>query len=171
MTATVTAEAFEGAFKRWYQPLCLFSLRYIASTDDAEDIVQQTFTEVWAKLRAGECIENLKAYLFQAVKHRSLSFAMRDETLVSADRMPDVADDSEEAAIREAEERARLWRTIDALPPARREIFLLSKRDGLKQQEIADRLHLSLKTVENQMGKALKSLREAAIRVYLFFFN
>ena len=54
---------------------------------------------------------------------------------------------------------------------ARREIFLLSKRDGLKQQEIADRLHLSLKTVENQMGKALKSLREAAIRVYLFFFN
>ncbi|MGM9756323.1 MAG: sigma factor-like helix-turn-helix DNA-binding protein [Parabacteroides sp.] len=48
---------------------------------------------------------------------------------------------------------------------------MLSKRDGLKQQEIADRLHLSLKTVENQMGKALKSLREAAIRVYLFFFS
>ena len=46
----ITAEAFEGAFKRWYQPLCLFSLRYITSTDDAEDIVQQTFTEVWAKL-------------------------------------------------------------------------------------------------------------------------
>ena len=88
-----------------------------------------------------------------------------------ADSMPDVADESEEEAIREAEEHARLWRAIDTLPPARREIFLLSKRDGLKQQEIADRLHLSLKTVENQMGKALKSLREAAIRVYLFFFN
>ena len=168
----MTAEAFEGAFKRWYQPLCLFSLRYIACTDDAEDIVQQTFTEVWAKLRAGECIENLKAYLFQAVNHRSLSFAMRAETQVSADSLPDVADESEEEeAIREAEEHARLWRAIDALPPARREIFLLSKRDGLKQQEIAERLHLSIKTVENQMGKALKSLREAAIRVYLFFFG
>lgn len=167
----ITAEAFEGAFKRWYQPLCLFSLRYITSTDDAEDIVQQTFTEVWAKLRAGECIENLKSYLFQAVKHRSLSFAMHTETLIPAEGLLDVADESEEEAIREAEEHARLWRAIDTLPPARREIFLLSKRDGLKQQEIADRLHLSLKTVENQMGKALKSLREAAIRVYLFFFS
>ena len=107
MTATVTAEAFEGAFKRWYQPLCLFSLRYITSTDDAEDIVQQTFTEVWAKLRAGECIGNLKAYLFQAVKHRSLSFAMRTEMRMPADSMPDVVDESEEEAIREAEEHAR----------------------------------------------------------------
>lgn len=96
---------------------------------------------------------------------------MRTEMRMPADSMPDVVDESEEEAIREAEEHARLWRAIDALPPARREIFLLSKRDGLKQQEIADRLHLSLKTVENQMGKALKSLREAAIRVYLFFFN
>ena len=92
----ITAEAFEGAFKRWYQPLCLFSLRYITSTDDAEDIVQQTFTEVWAKLRAGECIENLKSYLFQAVKHRSLSFAMRTETLIPAEGLLDVADESEE---------------------------------------------------------------------------
>ena len=96
---------------------------------------------------------------------------MRAETQVSADSLPDVADESEEEAIREAEEHARLWRAIDALPPARREIFLLSKRDGLKQQEIAERLHLSIKTVENQMGKALKSLRETAIRVYLFFFG
>ena len=96
---------------------------------------------------------------------------MRTEMPMSADGLPDVADESEEEAIREAEEHARLWRAIDALPPARREIFLLSKRDGLKQQEIAERLHLSLKTVENQMGKALKSLREAAIRVYLFFFS
>lgn len=167
----MTAEAFEGAFKRWYQPLCLFSLRYIACTDDAEDVVQQTFTEVWEKLRAGECIENLKAYLFQAVKHRSLSFAMQADMQMPADSLPDVADESEDEAIREAEEYARLWRAIDALPPARREIFLLSKRDGLKQQEIAERLHLSIKTVENQMGKALKSLREAAIRVYLFFFG
>ena len=96
---------------------------------------------------------------------------MRSEILVSADSLPDVADESEEEIIREAEEHARLWRAIDALPPARREIFLLSKRDGLKQQEIAERLHLSIKTVENQMSKALKSLREAAIRVYLFFFG
>ena len=57
------------------------------------------------------------------------------------------------------------------LPPERKKIFLLAKRDGLKYQEIADELRLSVKTVENQMGKALKALREMATRIYLFFFG
>ena len=78
---------------------------------------------------------------------------------------------SEEEAIARAERDARLWEAIDRLPPERKKIFLLAKRDGLKYQEIADELRLSVKTVENQMGKALKALREMATRIYLFFFG
>ena len=57
------------------------------------------------------------------------------------------------------------------LPSERRRIFLLSKRDGLKYQEIAEELHISVKTVEVQISKALKALRETAIRIYTFFFG
>ena len=159
--AAITTQEFEHHFKSLYKPLCLFALRYTDQVDDAEDIVQQAFADVWDKNRAGNVIGNLKAYLYQAVRNRSLSFTSQ----------PDVEDTSEEEDILRSERDARLWDAIDRLPPERKKIFLLSKRDGLKYQEIAEELNLSVKTVENQMSKALKALRETAIRVYMFFFG
>ena len=82
----------------------------------------------------------------------------------------DMEDTSEEEQMYQAERDARLWAAIDELPTERKKIFLLSKRDGLKYQEIADELNISIKTVENQIGKAMKFLREAAVRIYCFFF-
>lgn len=151
--------------------MCLFALRYVDRTDDAEDIVQQAFADAWDKNRSGEAIDNAKAYLYQAVRNRSLSWATRPVHEEATERLPDVEDLSEEEAIARSERDARLWEAIDRLPPERKKIFLLAKRDGLKYQEIADELRLSVKTVENQMGKALKALREMATRIYLFFFG
>ena len=169
--ATLTAEEVERSFKSLYKPLCLFALRYTQQLDDAEDIVQQTFADVWDRNRLEVPIDHLKSYLYQAVRNRSLSYVTKAASVEMTDQMPDVEDQSEEERIREAERDARLWDAIDRLPPERKKIFLLSKRDGLKYQEIADKLHLSIKTVENQMSKALKTLRETAIRIYLFFFG
>lgn len=151
--------------------MCLFALRYVDRTDDAEDIVQQAFADAWDKNRSGEAIDNAKAYLYQAVRNRSLSWATRPVHEETTERLPDVEDLSEEEAIARSERDARLWEAIDRLPPERKKIFLLAKRDGLKYQEIADELRVSVKTVENQMGKALKALREMATRIYLFFFG
>lgn len=151
--------------------MCLFALRYVERTDDAEDIVQQVFADAWDKNRSGEAIDNAKAYLYQAVRNRSFSWATRPVHEEATERLPDVEDLSEEEAIARSERDARLWEAIDRLPPERKKIFLLAKRDGLKYQEIADELRISVKTVENQMGKALKALREMATRIYLFFFG
>ena len=140
---------FEQEFKVLYRPLCLFALQYIPRTEDAEDIVQQAFADVWEKL---------------------LILTREKEELLEGN-IPDEADDSDEEQIRIAERDARLWTAIDKLPPERRKIFLVSKRDGLKYQEIADELHISVKTVENQISKALKSLRDTAIKIYTFFFG
>ena len=148
--AAITTQEFEHHFKSLYKPLCLFALRYTDQVDDAEDIVQQAFADVWDKNRAGNVIGNLKAYLYQAVRNRSLSFTSQPVNAEATEQLPDVEDTSEEEDIL---------------------IFLLSKRDGLKYQEIAEELNLSVKTVENQMSKALKALRETAIRVYMFFFG
>lgn len=169
--AVLTADEFEQNFKSLYKPLCLFALRYMERTDDAEDVVQQAFADVWDKNRAGVSISNLKAYLYQAVRNRSLSFLSAMASIETTDVIPDIEDTTEDEQIRDAERDARLWEAIDQLPPERKKIFLLSKRDGLKYQEIADELHLSVKTVENQMAKALKSLRETARRIYFFFFG
>ena len=69
------------------------------------------------------------------------------------------------------EEEALVWNWIDALPTERRNIFLMAKQQGMKYKEIAKQLDISVKTVEGQMGKALKTLRDKAIKIYLFFFG
>lgn len=165
-----TAE-FESHFKTWYRPLCLFALRYVERTEDAEDIVQQAFTDVWEKNTQGIMINNLKSYLYRTVHNRSITLIAASPVLTATDNLSEEVDMICEEDINTAERDARLWEAIDSLPPSRRRIFLLSKRDGLKYQQIADQLKISVKTVENQMGKALKSLRETAIKIYLFFFG
>jgi len=167
----LTSEEFEQNFKLLYKPLCLFAIRYTEDIDDAEDIVQQVFTEVWEKKRTGILIANLKGYLYQAVRNRSLSLLSQPVDVKATDQFPEIEDISEEERIHCAERDSRLWDAIDRLPTERKKIFLLSKRDGLKYQEIAEELHLSIKTVENQMGKALKALRDTAVRIYTFLFT
>lgn len=166
-----TTKEFENHFKEFYQPLCLFALRYTGELDEAEDVVQQTFADVWDKRQTFSRILNLKAYLFQAVKNRSLTLISKYDTTQAVEELPDVEDASLDEQIHCAERDARLWNAIDKLPPERKKIFLLSKRDGLKYKEIAEELNISIKTVENQIGKALKALRETAIRIYTFFFG
>lgn len=169
--ATISAGDFERVFKELYKPLCLFALRFTERTEDAEDVVQQAFVDVWDKNNQNLQIANMKSYLYQTVRNRSLTLAQSVGKLQSMDCLADIEDLSEEEQIWQSERDARLWAAIDKLPAERKRIFLLSKRDGLKYQEIADELHISVKTVENQIGKALKTLRETAVRIYCFFFS
>jgi RNA polymerase sigma-70 factor (ECF subfamily) len=75
-------------------------------------------------------------------------------------------DDAQERSLTEA----RLWTAIDSLPEKCREVFVMSKRDGLKYEEIAEELGLSVNTVRNQISKALKILKEGAQKIFSFFF-
>lgn len=170
--AAISTREFESMFKELYRPLCLFALRFTEKTDDAEDIVQQAFTDVWDKNINQITIANLKSYMFQAVRNRSLTLVSQSvEMQPAAEFLADMEDTSEEEQMYSAERDARLWSAIDGLPPERKKIFLLSKRDGLKYQEIAEELNISIKTVENQIGKALKSLRETAAKIYCWLFG
>ncbi|MFA6769523.1 MAG: RNA polymerase sigma-70 factor [Parabacteroides sp.] len=167
----LSAVEFERVFKDLYRPLCLYALRFVSSTDDAEDIVQQAFADVWEKNIHKEAITDVKAYMFRAVHNRSISSAAQVSTIGQLYELPaDLEDSTEEERIYQSERDARLWNAIDALPPERKKVFLLSKCDGLKYQEIADQLNISVKTVENQIGKALKFLRESARRIYSIVF-
>lgn len=153
----MTLREFEKVFKRLYVPLGMYALRIVEDIDDAEDIVQDSFIKTWRQLQQGEEIPNVKAYLYMSVRNGTLSFLKNKENSVDIEGIGDIT----EVVIDTSERDARLWKAIDRLPGRCREIFLMSKRDGLSNQEIAEELNLSIQTVKNQMSKALHALRDS----------
>lgn len=162
---------FESLFRYCFRPLCLYALHYLGDVDAAEDVVQESFTTLWDKLQQGTQVENGRAYLYMAVRNRCLDQlkkkGMQTESLRPNDTYGIIDDDD---ARQRSQTEARLWTAIDSLPPKCREVFILSKRYGLKYEEIADELGLSVNTVRNQISKALRMLKEGAVKIFMFFF-
>lgn len=153
--------AFEALFRLHYRSLCAFAVQYLKDMAKAEDLVQDLFFRLWLDREKVRITTSVKAYLFASVRNRCLN-AMKAQGRVRS--LNEEVDDREEDEMRtedeHAERIARVQAAIEALPTERMKVFKLSRYEGLKYQEIADRLGISVKTVENQMGKALKSLRE-----------
>lgn len=138
----------------------------------AEDVVQECFATLWEKLEAGLAVTNRRAYLYMTVRNRCLDQlrrkGMQTESLKPYDTYGIIDDDD---AQERSQIEARLWTAIDSLPEKCREVFLMSKRDGLKYEEIATELGISENTVRNQISKALKVLKDGAIKIFMFFFG
>lgn len=162
----------EEAFKYYYRPLNLYALHYLKDVDHSEDIVQECFVALWEKLNSDALITDLKSYLYRMVKNRCIDQLRKDhlnDSNIQASDLEETACDEEYRERSETE--ARLWTAIDTLPEKCRQALLLSKRDGLKYQEIATRMGISINTVENHINKALKILRTKARDIYYFFFG
>ena len=166
----VNSHTLEKYFRWMYRPLCLYALNITESYEDSEDIVQQIFVELLEKAVAGSLeVEDMKGYLYTVVRNRAVKYAKKNQEKVSMESAMYLTD--ENALSISVEEEALVWDWIDALPTERRNIFLMAKQQGMKYKEIAVQLDISVKTVEGQMGKALKALRDKAIKIYLFFFG
>ena len=161
----------EALFRYNYRPLCLYALHYIQDVDLSEDIVQESYAALWEKLQEGAHVLNRKSYLYMMVRNRCLDHLRKTgiptESLKPYDTYGIIDDDD---AQERAQTEARMWTAIDSLPEKCREVFILSKRDGLKYEEIAEELGLSVNTVRNQISKALKVLKEGVHKLYTFFF-
>jgi RNA polymerase sigma-70 factor (ECF subfamily) len=152
--------AFEALFRMHYRPLCAFAKGYLEDGDKAQDLVQDLFFRLWLDRAQVNITSSVKAYLYAAVRNRCLN-ALK---VTSRTRPLNVERDDVEALAGRTEDEhseriARVQAAVAALPEERRKIFILCRYEGLKYQEAADRLGISVKTVENQMGKALKELR------------
>lgn len=168
----ITTRLIEKGFREYYRPLCLYAWTIVGSEDDAKEVVQQFFVELLEigqneKMRE---VKNWKGYLFICVRNRCLQCIRRSCSTVSLDEVKDIPENDEENQ-ELAEREARLWDWIDALPEQRRKILLAAKQEGLSYRDIACKFDISEKTVEMHLGKAIKALRKAAVKVYLFFFG
>ncbi|WP_010664114.1 RNA polymerase sigma-70 factor [Marinilabilia salmonicolor] len=149
---------FEELFRSWYGRLTLFAYKYLADRQEAENIVQMVFIKYWEK-RKELNIESLNSYLMTAVRNSCLNELKRRPHFYSVDEQYNLSDEQEEKAA-DDELMDDVLKAVEEMPPRRREIFKMSRFDGFKYKEIATQLGISQKTVEVQMGKALKTLRE-----------
>lgn len=157
-------------FKTYYQPLCNYAYSFVQDREEAEEIVQSTFMSVWEKKEAIEIKTSLKSYLYTMVRNASLNVIkhqkVKQKHAVEEVAVASSSIESVSHHILSQELEARILAALEKLPEQCRLIFKLSRFEELKYAEIADQLNLSVKTVENQMGKALKIMREQ-LREYL----
>lgn len=153
----MTTKEFEIHFKKLYLPLGMYALRIVDDADAAEDLVQDAFMKAWLYIENGGEIENFSPFIYRTVRNICLSYLAGRHERLDDSHIPDVSDEEIDTSLRDA----RIWKAIDNLPEKCREVFLMSKRDGLTNAEIAEELGISIKTVKNQMTKAFSRLREA----------
>jgi len=154
---------FETVYREYYMPLCYYCLRYTERIEDAEEIVQDLFLKLWIKHKELEINSSLKAYLYRAVQNYALNYLSKKKTknkylMIQGGHVFDNFEKGN-SKLEEEELRIILKEAILKMPEKRRHIFELSRFDGLKYGKIADKLSISVKTVETQMTKSLKYLR------------
>ncbi len=135
-----------------------FAMNYVLDQDQAEELVQEVFANVWTKAESLKIQSSPRAYLFTSTRNACLNF-LKHRKVENAylERFTFLQDQGDPVEYDELVH--RLEQALDKIPEKCREIFELNRFEGKRYKEIAEELGLSLKTVENQMGKALKILR------------
>lgn len=155
--------AYDSAFRAWYPVLVRVASALLRDRDAAEEVAQDVMVELWRRRHALDADVSLGAYLLRSVRNRALNqlrhLRVRKESeseVVALYEAPVGADQP----IVAQELAAAAKQAFDQLPPRCREVFELSRIHGLRYAQIAEALDISQKTVEAQIGKALKIMRE-----------
>ncbi len=171
--------AFEVLFYKYRNKIKGFALKIVPAQIDPEEIVQEVFVRVWLKKEAIDPEKDFQSYLFSIAKHLVLdhlkSAVNRKLYFVGEHFQQDlVEEDGLEASISEETE-AKLQKLINEIPERRREIFRLSRFEGLSYKQIAERLNISENTVDSQIRNALaflrKEFRKIIVLAFLYFFQ
>lgn len=178
--------AFESLFKSHYSNLCGYAVKYVWELDQAEEIVQDLFFNLWNKRSDLYISSSIESYLFRAVRNACLNYLkhkkVRENYASNVKGSYNPGQGLDDNPVETLELQKKIEDSIEVMPPERKKIFMMSRYDGLKYKEIAEKLGISVKTVEAQMGKALKFLREELkefmvilililIEILLFFYK
>jgi RNA polymerase sigma-70 factor, ECF subfamily len=169
------AKSLKILFDTFYQSLCNYAFQFLNDYDMAEEVVQNLFVKIWEKRSTLDIETSVKNYLFRSVRNQCINLIQHEKVKqLHAQKIKEAlfTEEASESYYMEAEMAARIESAIETLPEKRREIFRLSREEGLKYREIAEKLEISIKTVETQMGLALKTLRDKfrnSLLLFIFF--
>ena len=162
---TLDKKGLETLFREYFAPLNLFARKYIYDVDESKEIVQDVFVTLWKRREEMDMSRSMKSYLFTSVHNRCLNYIRDQKKIVQIpieemdlNRYVESRD-----FLVEEENLAEINRAFDGLPDKCRKIFMMSRFDGKKYREIAEELGISIKTVETQMSRALKHMKEKLI--------
>ncbi|MCP3928324.1 MAG: RNA polymerase sigma-70 factor [Bacteroidetes bacterium] len=165
-------DALKEIFEMYYSDLCQTTYRFIRDRNTVEDLTQEVFIRFWEKRHKLVINSSLKAYLHRMAINEALGYLRKNKRFTEEALSPQLSTEtsaSGEDQYLHNELRDNVAQAIDTLPPKCRTIFQLSRYEELTYREIAKKLDISVKTVENQMGKALKILRKK-LRSYINLF-
>lgn len=161
-------KAFVYLFNRYYERLFGYASRIVKETELAHDLVQESFCKLFENHEKLDIHISIQAYLYKsvynsclnAIKHRQIIFNYMDRGLTDFYLTEVVQPPEAEITLHREDIKIALWKEVNKLPERCREVFVLSKVEELTNKEIADKLDISVKTVEVQMTKALSRLRK-----------
>lgn len=159
-----TSEEFEALFKTYFNPLCNFAYKYLKDWEDAREVVQETFTKVWSNRQNINVHTSIQSYLYQATKNSVIDFVRKSQkkTKNEADiiRAKEDALSNDKDGLGSLMIKQAILQAMDKLKPKNKEIFRLNKLEGLTYREIASHLDISERSVEDNISRALKILKE-----------
>ena len=157
-------KSFEKLFYKYYEPLCNFALLFLKESKPAEEIVDDVFITIWKKRKQLEITINPKAYLYRSTRNAVFSFLRKnkiDITPFTHDALNIESDNLlPDTLMIKDELQTKITDILSRMPKQAGLVFRLHKIDGMKYREIAETLNISVKTVENHMGKALRLFKE-----------
>ncbi len=157
-------KAFEETFQTYFKVLTVFAKKFVNDLDIAEDLVQEVLLKLYENRSAIQFHTSLKAFLYQSVRNKSIDYLRSTKTksehhdqikLLNQAESADWSDTMEQTELEE-----RIANAIATLPEQCQLVFRMSRFDGKRNQEIADELKISKRTVETQVSNALKRLRK-----------
>jgi RNA polymerase sigma-70 factor, ECF subfamily len=174
-----TRADFEGLFRTNYSALCSYAVNFLKDLDASEEIVQEVMFKLWINREKIIFGTSAKSYLFRAVRNSCLNLLkhmnVREEYRAARESQMEELQRSREDEVIVSELEQKIREAVDRLPLERRKVFVMSRYEGMTYAEIAGKLGISVKTVENQMSSALRSLRTELADylpwLVLFFFN
>ncbi|MBP8678131.1 MAG: RNA polymerase sigma-70 factor [Bacteroidales bacterium] len=158
-------KSFESLFRSYYLPLLYYSTGITGREDISEEIIQEFFYNLWKNRQELKITKSIKSYLFNSIRNRSIDYCRKrkyeESPSENLEILGRISEEPSPVELMEAEELNSIIKTgLKKMPARRRDIFLMSRLGNKKHEEIASLLSLSVKTVEAEMGKALKLLKK-----------